>query len=151
MNTKLHLITAEFQLVAFLRVYPHNAVADLEWALQKIKNSWLLSPSEVMKGSMACFNTQVLLEWMLRLKAKTSLSLKENFVKGEKRRGTTWHCFFQRGSSALGSAWVEVNNQTLRQSWDGQRHSGAVPAQPLASAPWVTWALQSAWDTLVSP
>lgn len=71
----------------FTCVHPHNAVADLEWALQKIKNSWLLSPREVMKGSMACFSTQVLLGGMLSLESKHySFSKRKLSQRREKER-----------------------------------------------------------------
>lgn len=71
----------------FTCVHPHNAVADLEWALQKIKNSWLLSPREVMKGSMACFSTQVLLGGMLHLESKhCSFSKRKLSQRREKER-----------------------------------------------------------------
>lgn len=89
----------------FTCVHPHYAVADLEWALQKIKNSWLLSPREVMKGSMACFSTQVLLGGMLHLESKHySLSKR----KLSQRRGKERYHMGRLSSKRKISSWVSL-------------------------------------------
>lgn len=67
-------------------------------------------------------------------KNKTQPLSKGNFVKGEERKGTAWHCFLQRGSPAVGSTWVEMETlktwvevKTLKENWEGQRHTAVVP------------------------
>lgn len=96
----------------FTCVHPHNAVADLEWALQKIKNSWLLSPREVMKGSMACFSTQVLLGGMCHLESKNySLSKRKLSQRREKER----HHMALLSSKRKFSSWVSFGRS---EEWD---------------------------------
>lgn len=103
-----------------------------------------------MKGSMACFNTQVLLKRMLHLKSKNYSHSRRNLC--QRREKESHHVALHSAKRKLHS-WVNLgrSEQTFKQNFKGQRctHSCANHSS-WQTSPDVLQTVESAWDTSLS-